>query len=157
MSTTLIGSTTHITRGTRMLRSLRTACSNVGELGARRLPRDADGVAERANGLRRHAATTQAGKRRHARIVPAAHVSLVHETQQLPLAHDRVVELQARELDLRGRILEPRLAHEPFVDVAIVLELERAERARDAFDGVAQSVREVIQRIDAPLVAKPVM
>ena len=39
----------------------------------------------------------------------------------------------------------------------MVLELQRAERVRDALDGVRQRVREVVHRVDAPRVAGAVM
>ena len=61
---------------------------------------DADARAEIADRLRRVAAAAQAGDRRHARIVPAGNVLLLHELQQLALAHHRVVQVQPRELDL---------------------------------------------------------
>ena len=37
------------------------------------------------------------------------------------------------------------------------LELERADRVRDALDGVRLAVREVVRRVDAPRVARPRM
>ena len=61
---------------------------------------DADPRAEIADRLRRVAAAAQTGDRRHARIVPAGDVLLLHELQQLPLAHHGVVQVQPRELDL---------------------------------------------------------
>ena len=81
----------------------------------------------------------------------------VHQAQQLALAEHGVVELQTRELDLLGRIFKAGLAHQPVVDVPVVLELERAQRAGDAFDRVGQPVRKIIQRIQAPLVAATVV
>ena len=96
------------------------------ELRPCRLACHADRVGEVANPLRRHAAPPHAGERRHAWIIPAAHMAVVDETQQLSLAQHGELELESGELDLRRRILEPRLVHEPIVDVAIVLELERA-------------------------------
>ena len=39
----------------------------------------------------------------------------------------------------------------------MILELERAERVRDALERVRQRVREVVHRIDAPRVAGPVV
>ena len=74
-------------------------------------------------------------------------------SQQLALAEHRVVELEARELGLLGRPLEAGFVDQPVVDVVVVLELERAERVRDALDGVGQTVREVVERIQAPRVA----
>ena len=50
--------------------------------------------------FRRVAAAAKAADRRHARIVPAGDVLLLHELQQLALAHHRVVQVQPRELDL---------------------------------------------------------
>ena len=90
-----------------MLRSLRTACSNVASsvrAGFRATPiasqkaRMASGVTPRRR---------MPGKGRHARIVPPAHVAFVHEPQQLPLAQHRVVELEPRELDLLGGCSKP--------------------------------------------------
>ena len=127
------------------------------QLGTHGFPRHAHGLPERVNRLGRHAAPAQTGERRHARIIPPAYELLVHEPQELALAHHRVLDLTAGELHLRGRMLIPGLAHEPVVDLAAVLELQRAQRARDALDGVRQSMGEVVQRIDAPRVATPVM
>ena len=39
----------------------------------------------------------------------------------------------------------------------VVLELERAERVRDPFDGVGQAVGEVVERVEAPRVAAAVV
>ena len=39
----------------------------------------------------------------------------------------------------------------------MVLELQRADRVGDAFDRIALAVRVVVQRIDAPLVARAMM
>ena len=75
------------------------------------LLRDADARAEVADRLRRVAAAPQAADRRHPRIVPARHVALLHELQQLALAHHRVVQVQPRELDLlRPVAVECRLS-----------------------------------------------
>ena len=45
----------------------------------------------------------------------------------------------------------------PVVERPVVFELQRADGMRDAFDGVGLPVREVVHRIDAPLVAGAVM
>ena len=42
---------------------------------------------------------------------------------------------------------------QPVVERPVILELERAERVGDALDRVRLAVREVVQRVDAPLVA----
>ena len=64
------------------------------------LLRDADARAEIADRFRRVAAAAQAADGRHPRIVPAGDVPLLHQLQQLALAHHRVVQVQPRELDL---------------------------------------------------------
>ena len=46
------------------------------------------------------AAAAHADERGHARIVPAADVLLLHQLEQLALAHHRVAEIEPRELDL---------------------------------------------------------
>ena len=122
------------------------------------LLRDADARAEVADRLRRVAAAAQAADRRHPRIVPAGDVLLLHELQQLALAHHRVVQVQPRELDLlRLDRLSIRWSTQPVVERPMVLELERAERVRDAFERVGQRVRVVVHRVDAPRVARAMM
>ena len=58
---------------------------------------------------------------------------------------------------MRTRLLEADALQDPVVDLTVVGELDRAERVRYAFDRVLQAVRKVVQRIDAPLVALPIM
>src|SRR5207237_2313067 len=96
------------------------------ELRARWFAGDADRLGEIPDRFRRHTATSDAGDGRHPWIIPPADEPVVHEAQQLALAQDGVVQLEARELYLRRRMLESRLADKPIVDLAIVLELERA-------------------------------
>ena len=82
---------------------------------------------------------------------------LVHQLEQLPLAHHRVVQVQSRELGLLRRVLESRLTDQPLVDVAIVLELEGAEGVGDPLDGIRQPMGEVVERVDAPGVAAAIV
>mmetsp|Transcript_5820 Transcript_5820/g.13955 ORF Transcript_5820/g.13955 Transcript_5820/m.13955 type:complete len:211 (+) Transcript_5820:1590-2222(+) len=78
------------------------------------------------------------------------------ELDQLALRQNRVLEVEARELCLprvagdQVRVLQ--LVQHPVVERAVVLELEGAERVRDLFQGVRNAVREVVHRVDAPLV-----
>ena len=138
--TTFSGRSTAITRGARWFRSSRTQCSSSAMSIDVLLLGDADRVAELADRLRRVAAPAQPGDRRHARIVPAADVLLLHELQQLALAHHRVGQVQPRELDLlRTDGVSTACSIDPVVERAVVLELERAERVRDAFDRVRRS------------------
>ncbi len=95
-------------------------------------------------------------KRGHARIVPAAHDAVLHQRQQLALAQQRVGEVEAVELDLL-RMIDAELLDVPIVERPVVLEFERADGVGDAFDGIGLPVREVVHRVDAPLVAGAVM
>ena len=133
-----------------MLRSSRTACSKVASSIRASDRATPIVVGEGADRLGRHAPAAQPGDGRHPGIVPSRHVPVVHQPEQLPLAQDGVVELEPGELGLLRRPLESRLAHQPVVDVAVVLELERAERVGDALDRVGQPVGEVVQRVEAP-------
>ena len=51
----------------------------------------------------------------------------------------------------------PQRFAEPVVQRAVVLELQRADRVRDALDRVALAVRVVVRWVDAPLVAGAVV
>ena len=46
---------------------------------------------------------------------------------------------------------------DPVVELAVALELERADRVRDALERVLEAVREVVERVDAPRVAGAVV
>src|SRR5574341_1207302 len=80
----------------------------------------ADTGAEIADGLRGVPAPPQAGERRHARIVPASDMALVHQLEQLALAQDGVRQVQARELDL-ARVVDLQRVRVPVVERAMVL------------------------------------
>ncbi len=80
----------------------------------------------------------------------------LHQAQQLALREHGVGNVQARELDLPRRV-DPELLDEPVVERAMGLELEGADRVRDALDRVRLPVRPVVRRVDAPLVAGAVM
>ena len=51
----------------------------------------------------------------------------------------------------------PSCVEEPVVERPVVLELQRADRVRDALDRVRLAVREVVHRVDAPRVARAVV
>src|SRR5262245_32020868 len=121
----------------------------------------ADPRAEVANRFGSVAAPANAGDRRHPRIVPSGDQLLFHQREQLSLAHHRVIQVQARELDLlRARVECSRMTkvvHDPVVQRPMVLEFQGAQRMRDAFEGVGDRVRVVVGRIDAPRRAGSVM
>ena len=118
--------------------------------------------AKRLKALRREAAAARADERRHPRIVPAVDVPLLDQLDQPALRQHDVGEVEAREFVLlRQRPLElaafGELLDDPVVERPVVLELERADRMRDALERVADAVRVVVERVDAPLVAGAVM
>ncbi len=121
------------------------------------LLRDADTAAEVADRRRRHAAPAQARDRRHARIVPPGHVPLGDELVQQALAHHRVFEPEPREFDLRRMKVDVDVVEHPVVQRPVIFEFERAQRVRDAFERVADAMRVVVRRIDAPRVAGALM
>ncbi len=118
---------------------------------------DTDAAAEIANRLRRMAAAPEPADRRHPRIVPPRHDTLLHELQQLSLAHHRVVQIQARELDLPRTIGVDQIVDEPVVERPVILEFERAQGVGDPLEGVGQGMREIVHRVDAPRIARAVM
>ena len=65
--------------------------------------RDADVVGESPERAGCHPAAAQPGNGWQARIVPAVHEAVIHELEELALAHDGVGEIQPRELILVGQ------------------------------------------------------
>ena len=93
------------------------------------------------------------GQRRHARIVPAADMAAAHEFGEHAFRQHRVGEIEPGEFVLMRMRRHRQVVEEPVVERPMVLEFERADRVRDAFDGVRLAVREIVARIDAPGVA----
>ena len=111
---------------------------------------DPDPLAEVADRTRRVATAAQAGHCRHARIVPAVDMVLADQLGQAPLAHHRIFEVQPAELDLTRLAGHRDVVHAPVVKRAMVLELERAERVRDAFERIGDGMGVVVGRIETP-------
>ena len=118
------------------------------------LLRHTNARAEVADRLRRVAATAQAADRRHPRVVPPRDMALLHELQQLALAHHRVVQVQAGELDLLRPIALEQVVDAPVVERTMVFELQRAERVGDLLERVRDRVGVVVHRVDAPRIAR---
>ena len=66
-----------------------------------------------------------------------------------------MAQVQASEFVLpgAGRKRQAAVIQQPFVERAVILELERAKRVSDAFQRVAQGVSEVVHGVDAPVTA----
>ena len=119
--------------------------------------RHPDPVAEVADRRRGDAAPAQAGDGGHPGVVPAGDRAALHQPGQPPLAQHRVAQVQPGELDLPGDEGRPALRHAPVVERAVVLELQGAERVGDLLDRVGQRVREVVHRVDEPVLAGAVV
>ena len=120
--------------------------------------RHADQVGEVAQRLGSDAAAAHAGDGGHAGVVPARDPLLVHDLQELPLRHHRVAEGQPGELVLAGaRVPRAGVVEHPVVELAVRLELERADRVGHPLDGVLERVGLVVHRVDAPGVAGAVV
>ena len=119
--------------------------------------RHADALAEIADGMAGVASSSQTAERRHTRIVPAGDIILLDQLAQLALGHDGVVDAETGKLDLPGLGGNGDVVYHPVVQRAVRLEFQRAQRVRDALQRVLNGVGKVIHRIDAPLVALPVM
>ena len=114
---------------------------------------DADAAAEVADGLGGVTPSSESRQCGHARVVPTGHAVLLHELQEPALAHDRVVEVQPRELDLPrggGRV---HLSEDPVVELAVVLELQGAQRVGHSLQRVRQGMGEIVHGVDGPGVA----
>jgi len=115
-----------------------------------------DPLAEVPDRLRRIPAPPHARDGGHPRVVPAVHELLLHELQELPLAHDRVGEVEPGELDLL-RMVHAQLVEVPVVERPVVFEFKGADGVGDAFEGVGEAVGEVVHGVDAPVAAGAVM
>ncbi|MNS11093.1 hypothetical protein D3C72_426250 [compost metagenome] len=117
----------------------------------------ADTFDELANRGRRVAATTQTGDGRHTRVIPAFNVLVGHQQVQLTLGHHGVFQIQTRELVLTRMHRNGYVIQHPVVQATVVLEFQRTQRVRNAFQRIADAVGEVVHRVDAPLVASLVV
>ena len=117
----------------------------------------ADALAEIADGCGGIAAAAQTAQGRHTRIVPAGDDLLFDEPAQLALGHDGIVDAETRKFDLARLTRDGDIVHDPVVQRAVVLILQRAETVRDALQRVLNRVGEVIHREDAPVRALTVM
>jgi hypothetical protein len=103
-----------------------------------------------------NARTASAGtpRRRIPLIVPARHHLVVHKLDQFAFGDNGVRGNQLGELVLvRQRAWQVEVFEDPVVKRTMHLEFQRADAVRDALNVIAQAVRVIVQRVDAPLVA----
>ena len=117
----------------------------------------ANGFAERPDARRGVPASTQPGNCRHAGIVPAVDMPFLHKRQQLTLAQDGVGQVQSGELNLARVAINLNIIQHPVVKRPVHLKLQCAQRVGDALNRVRQAVREIVHRVDTPLVTGAVM
>ena len=82
--------------------------------------RDADVLAEIANGGGGVAASAQAGNGREARVVPAGDVTFFYQEKQFAFAHDGVGQIQSSELDLARLGGHGAVLDDPVVEWAVI-------------------------------------
>ena len=129
-----------------------------GHVGHARIFCDTDVVGERPQRARGHAAPAQPGNGQHARIVPAVHEFIVHELDELSLAHDRVSQIKPCKFIL----MRPGPRHfdgieNPFVKRPVHFEFQSANRMCNPLDVITQRMRPIVHRVNAPFVASPMM
>ena len=116
---------------------------------------DADAADEVAQGRGRHAAAAQACQGGHARVIPAGHVAVAHQGGQDAFGQHGVADVQAGEFILlrAGGNAEPgdrQMVQQPFIQRAVILEFQGAQRMGDALDRVRLTVGEIVGGVDAP-------
>ena len=72
----------------------------------------------------RHTPATQTGNRRHARVIPAADMTLFHQLDQLAFRKRQMRHVQTREFGLLRARRHGQVFDQPIVERAVVFELE---------------------------------
>ena len=111
-----------------------------------------DTLTKLANGRRGIATTTQTGDGRHARVIPPFNVTVGHQLVKLALRHNRVFQVESRELVLARMTFDADVVQHPVVQTTVILKLQGTQRMADAFNRIRNTVGKVIHRVDAPLV-----
>src|SRR3954452_5245121 len=111
---------------------------------------------EIANGFGSVPATSNRRDSRHSRIIPATDMPVANELPQLPLAQERVRQVQTVELILLRRE-DSKLLDEPVIQWTVIFEFERTHGVCNMLNRVGLTMRVVVHRVDAPFTAGPVM
>ena len=125
-----------MTRGARLLKALIADAQFVREPWLTALLRLATPTARQKSlgrASRRNTAPSEARKRGHARVVPAAYVAVPNELQEFSFAHHRIGQVKPCEFDL-ARMMDGQLVEEPVVERPMVFVFERTERCDNLFD-----------------------
>ena len=86
-------------------------------------------------------------------------MTFFHELAQFALAGYGVREVQTGKLNLtRTRInVKTEIFEQPVIERTMFLKFQRADRMRNALDGIGQRMGKVVHRIDAPGITRAVM
>lgn len=87
---------------------------------------------------------------RHARVVPSGDIAILHQLQELALAHDRIGKVKPREFVLPWPVRHRQVVQEPLVKGPVTLKLKGADGMGDSLDGIRLAMGVVIHGIDAP-------
>ena len=117
----------------------------------------ADALTEVTDRLRCVAPPAHAGDGGHPGIIPSLYVFLHDQLDQPSLAQDRVAQVETGELDLLRMIFHSQLVQKPIVQGAVVLEFQGADRVGNPLNGIREAMGKVVHRVDAPLIAGPVV
>ena len=71
---------------------------------------------------------------RHARIIPAADRTFLHQLQQPSLAHNRIGEIETGKLDLLRMAGNRQLLEKPVIQRPVVFKLKGADRMGNLLD-----------------------
>ena len=119
--------------------------------------RHADPLAEIPDGCGRIAPAAQAGNRWHAGIIPAGHNPFIHQSFQIPLAHNRPGQVEPGKFILMRHIFAFAVLDHPVIERPVRLKFQRADGMGDALIGILQGMGEVIHGIDDPFAARAVV
>ena len=115
---------------------------------------DAEAGDKIADGAGWDATTAKTGERGHARVVPTGDNFFLNELEEFALGDERVAEVELGEFVLVWqRAWKIQGAEKPIVERSVIDELQRADAVRDAFEVIAEAVRVIVKRVDAPRVA----
>mmetsp|Transcript_476 Transcript_476/g.1572 ORF Transcript_476/g.1572 Transcript_476/m.1572 type:complete len:465 (+) Transcript_476:764-2158(+) len=128
-----------------------------GHVGHRDLLGDAHLHDEALERLGSHATPSHTAQRRHARVIPAVHHLCLDQLEQFALGRQVISNVKASKLELQGCLVDRQVCREPVVQLAVRVELHGADGVGDALNGVLLSVGKIVQRINAPLVARAVV
>ena len=132
------------------------------EINPRVGARHADPFGKQPKPGRRVAAPAGADQGGHAWVIPARNVAFIDQLDQLALGQHHIGEIESGEFDLlRHRSLQmaqiDQAVEHPVIKRPVVFEFKRADRVGDVLQRIGDAVGVVIERVDAPGIAGPMV